>query len=332
VADCARRHSGGGHDAVQHRCETKDADLNNPSATYYYEGYYLVSGDMVKHNNIGSRRTTMSWTGSGWNFSTPSSSNPLIEGPAIERWGDLRSEFGVAPGDGKAILASATTDLGGGQTHYEYALYNFDSYREVGKISIPVGETAVISNMEFHDWDGNAANDWTMTLANGYITWETTPFVSDSTANAVTFGMLMNFRFDANVPPSGTGAFAQLTPWRPGPVSSPKALTKVPATATSVPAIATTPTIRLGPARPNPLDPTTTIHFELSHESDATVEVFGAEGRRVRTLQTGRLSAGAHQLVWDGTDSDGTRVAPGVYYYRLTAGSEMAAQSLVVIR
>jgi hypothetical protein len=49
------------------------------------------------------------------------------------------------------------------------------------------------------------------------------------------------------------------------------------------------------------------------------VEVFGADGRRVRTLLDADRAAGRHDLVWDGRDARGRETPPGLYLARLEA-------------
>lgn len=76
-------------------------------------------------------------------------------------------------------------------------------------------------------------------------------------------------------------------------------------------------TFRVEPARPNPFTRVAQFRFGLQRPGAARLEVFDVRGRRVRTLLTPRLAAGAHALEWDGRDTRGQRVAPGVYFYRL---------------
>ncbi len=47
-------------------------------------------------------------------------------------------------------------------------------------------------------------------------------------------------------------------------------------------------------------------------------------GRVVRTLVSGRLTAGELRIAWDGRNTRGTSVAPGVYWVRVrnAAGTE----------
>ncbi|RMI04697.1 MAG: T9SS C-terminal target domain-containing protein, partial [Calditrichaeota bacterium] len=83
---------------------------------------------------------------------------------------------------------------------------------------------------------------------------------------------------------------------------------------------------------PNPFNPTTTIAFHLPHVSRITLHVFDVTGRRVRTLVNGKLPAGAHRVVWDGTDDGGRAVAGGVYFYRLQAGDFVATRKMLLIK
>jgi hypothetical protein len=71
--------------------------------------------------------------------------------------------------------------------------------------------------------------------------------------------------------------------------------------------------------RPNPFGGGTTIRFDVPRAAEVKLEVFDAQGRRVRMLANHRFEPGTHSLVWDGTDAAGQRARPGVYLYRLTA-------------
>ena len=198
--DCQRDQNGSGFGPVDHKLEAFDYDLALAGATYYYEGNYLVQQDVDKTNNVGSRRCTMTWNGSSWSFSTPGS-NPLVMGPAIERWGEMRSTVGLDPVDGKVILAVQTVDLGGGLWRYEYALYNWDLDRKVRAFSVPTCGNA--SDFYFHDIDDQAANDWLPVVAGGNVTW-TFPDVELAgvkVAGPLSYSTLYNFGFTSDVAP-----------------------------------------------------------------------------------------------------------------------------------
>lgn len=78
----------------------------------------------------------------------------------------------------------------------------------------------------------------------------------------------------------------------------------------------TTPPADLAPAvqaRPNPFNPRTDIVFDLPRDQYVTATVYDAAGRAVRTLYSGQLPAGRHDLAWEGCDAVGRRSAAGLY-------------------
>jgi hypothetical protein len=93
---------------------------------------------------------------------------------------------------------------------------------------------------------------------------------------------------------------------------------------------------RLDHARPNPFNPRTTIEFSLATDGHATIRVFDAAGRVVRTLVDRDVEAGEHEAVWDGTTDGGQRAASGVYFVRLEmtghADGFSATRKLVLLK
>lgn len=65
---------------------------------------------------------------------------------------------------------------------------------------------------------------------------------------------------------------------------------------------------------PNPFNPTTTIEYQLSNSGPVTLKVYDVLGVEVATLVNQNQYAGTHFATFDGT-----RLASGVYFYRLTA-------------
>jgi len=89
---------------------------------------------------------------------------------------------------------------------------------------------------------------------------------------------------------------------------------------------------RLHPNQPNPFNPRTTIRFELPAAGTARLVVYDVAGRPVRVLVDGGLSAGAHEAVWDGTDSAGRETGSGSYLARLTAGGRPETIRMSLVR
>lgn len=73
----------------------------------------------------------------------------------------------------------------------------------------------------------------------------------------------------------------------------------------------------LEPNYPNPFNPTTRIRFGLPGSSQISLKIFNVQGQLVRILSNEALSAGFHELVWDGTNEQGQQVSSGVYFYML---------------
>jgi hypothetical protein len=83
---------------------------------------------------------------------------------------------------------------------------------------------------------------------------------------------------------------------------------------------------------PNPFNPITTIRCEIPEGDHVRLEVLDVSGRLVSTLVNGRIEAGHHEFVWRGLNADGRRVASGVYFYRLQAGSFVATRRMVLLK
>jgi len=91
-------------------------------------------------------------------------------------------------------------------------------------------------------------------------------------------------------------------------------------------------TALLSPGRPNPFRSEARLGFSIPREGRVRVSVFAPSGRLVRTLVDGRLPAGRHSAVWDGTTSDGLLCSSGIYMCRLDSGAETVSTKLVLLR
>ena len=78
---------------------------------------------------------------------------------------------------------------------------------------------------------------------------------------------------------------------------------------------------------PNPFNPSTQITFGLPAAGHVTLRVVDALGRAVSTLVDEELSAGMHARTFDAS-----RLAGGVYFYRLTAGNYASVHQMLLIK
>src|SRR5437667_4536432 len=112
------------------------------------------------------------------------------------------------------------TNQSAGVWHYEYAVYNENLGRGIQSFSVPLGPGINISNIDFHappqepGWandgtqnnQGYSSTPWTVTQDASSITWSTETFATNQNANAIRWGTLYNFRFDADQPPQSANA------------------------------------------------------------------------------------------------------------------------------
>jgi photosystem II stability/assembly factor-like uncharacterized protein len=99
-------------------------------------------------------------------------------------------------------------------------------------------------------------------------------------------------------------------------------------------AVEDTPTVRfaLDPVRPQPVRGVVALQYQLPRAAAVALELFDVRGRKVQVIDAGWREAGAHQARWEGTDAAGARVPSGVYFARLSLGTERSTQRLVLVR
>jgi hypothetical protein len=245
-----------GDTAAGHKIRTEIADLNtslNAGATYYAEGQYVTPHEYAwcqanptqcnMNNNVSYRRYNVFGTGSPFAFS-PAGETVRMQA-AIRAWtGATFQTIQPEPiADGIGIVASKVTNPSPGVWRYEYAVYNQNLDRAIQSFSIPIGSGVTLTNTGFHAppqhpgsaFDGTLNNTgfsnaaWAPVVVTDSVTWSSETLAQNPNANAIRWGTLYNFRFDANVPPMTglatvgffkTGAPLQVSTNVPTPASS----------------------------------------------------------------------------------------------------------------
>lgn len=217
--------SGPGWVGQERRLLVDKADLDpalNPATRYFVEGLIVQPDDCRAHtqdNNASYREVMMGTWGAPDKYSlviVPGLTTQRGQ-PGVRAWRDadptvVETDIRV-PGEGLFILAAKATDLGTGFWRYEYALQNLNSHRSAASFRICYGPWAVVENVGFHDVDYHSGEivdltDWTASVADGTVTWSTQSYADN--ANALRFGTIYNFRFDANRPPEPARAIVGL--------------------------------------------------------------------------------------------------------------------------
>jgi hypothetical protein len=80
-------------------------------------------------------------------------------------------------------------------------------------------------------------------------------------------------------------------------------------------------------AYPNPFNPMTTISFNLPVTSEVSLVVYNLTGQVVQTLVNDRVSAGSHNVTFDGA-----RLSSGMYFYTLNAGAFSESRKMMLLK
>ena len=86
-------------------------------------------------------------------------------------------------------------------------------------------------------------------------------------------------------------------------------------------------TYKLSQNYPNPFNPSTTIEFSIPQRQIVKLEIFDMLGQKVASLIDKEVEAGYHKI-----NFDGSRLASGVYVYRVQAGSFVSARKMMLIK
>ncbi len=92
------------------------------------------------------------------------------------------------------------------------------------------------------------------------------------------------------------------------------------------------PFTRLHPNYPNPFNPETTIKFTLGTDSPVALEIYNLKGQKIRTLTDQNYKSGTHSLIWDGKDDSNLSVASGIYFCRLSNGTNVKSRKLMLMK
>jgi hypothetical protein len=96
---------------------------------------------------------------------------------------------------------------------------------------VPIPPGTVVTNVGFHDVDYHSGEvfdgtDWTATVTASSVSWTTTAYAINQNANALRWGTLYNFRFDANQAPGTASVVIDL--FKPGSPTSASVSTVTP--------------------------------------------------------------------------------------------------------
>jgi hypothetical protein len=211
--------------ALDQRIVVADADLDpalNAGARWWVEGQYIADNDALADNGVNNasyREVTPSATAArGLSFV----GNTIREQSAMRAW--KAADALVELVDAEVVIDGVrqrfevgrrVTEPSPGQFRYEYAIRNTTAERAARRLEIDFADGVVVSNIGFKDVDHHSGEyepdggqpiettDWTSDFDAGTSTvaWETETYGTAPEANALRWGTMYNFWFDADASP-----------------------------------------------------------------------------------------------------------------------------------
>jgi hypothetical protein len=316
----ANNHGGHNHTGTSHRVTIATTDLDpaqNPGATYFAEAQYVTPheyswcqshpGECNMFNNASYRRFNVN--GGPTNFTFSGVGSTIRMQPAIMAWdGATVSQVEPDPGnDGIWFMGYKVTNPSAGVWHYEYALYNENLDRGIQSFSVPLIPGVNVSNIGFHappqepGWandgtqnnQGYSSTPWTVTQVSTSITWNTETFAQNQNANAIRWGTLYNFRFDADQPPQAGNATVGFFKTGSPTIVAIQAPAGA-ATPTPTPTATATPTATPGPiilsAQKKKINGINSVRLTWMGATSANIDVYRNDMLIVTTLNDGQYN------------------------------------------
>jgi hypothetical protein len=208
--------------AIFRRLQVPQSEMSAPlfpGAMYFVEGVYVGTDDAQNgnaHNNASYRRVTVN----ALTFDVTLQNTTTATIPAIRAWRDHGlgtnlpdpsvTVFTVdVPNEGRFWVATKVTELRtGGPYLYDYAIFNLNSHASGGSFSIPMANGVKPSSIGFHDVNYHSSEvysgtDWTNAITTSGLTWSSPEtFAENPNSNALRWGTMYNFWFEADTAPT----------------------------------------------------------------------------------------------------------------------------------
>jgi len=83
---------------------------------------------------------------------------------------------------------------------------------------------------------------------------------------------------------------------------------------------------------PNPFNPVTNISYQIPRKSKVKIAIYDLKGRKIKTLVDQKQSQGTHRVRWEARNSQGERVATGVYFYQLQTRNQVKTGKMLYMK
>jgi hypothetical protein len=226
-------------DAIFRRLQIAQSDMTTSTFTgarFFAEGAYMATDDAASGNAMNNNSyMIVNIDQSSFNMSSASGTFQGI--PAIRAWRDhglgnnvVDPSVGIlsvdVPQEGRFWVATKVTDLGNGSYLYDYAIYNMNSDRSGGSLTVPRAAGVNVSGVGFHDVNYHSGEpydntDWTSSVNASTVEWRSPQtFAQNPNSNALRWGTMYNYWFTADTAPTtGTVTLGLFKPGTPTEVA-----------------------------------------------------------------------------------------------------------------
>jgi hypothetical protein len=194
-----------------------DATVNPPATTTYWgEAQYFAGDDAVGGNGLNNASYQQVTVGASPSFPLTRTGSFFEKQPAINAW-KVKDPTVIlvdvdVPGSSpieRYQVARKVTDIGGGFWHYEYAVRNHNSERSARALTVEFPVATAFSgvgfkDVEHHSGEPYATTDWSVSTTSTAVSWFTDTVGTNPNANALRFGTMFNFWFDADQAPGAS--------------------------------------------------------------------------------------------------------------------------------
>jgi hypothetical protein len=90
--------------------------------------------------------------------------------------------------------------------------------------------------------------------------------------------------------------------------------------------------LQLLPNYPNPFNPATRISYFLPMDCEVKLTIYNLRGEKVKELAGDFQTKGWKKVIWDGKNSQGEKVASGIYFCKLQTGNEGEIIRMVLLK
>ncbi len=83
---------------------------------------------------------------------------------------------------------------------------------------------------------------------------------------------------------------------------------------------------------PNPFNPSTQIRYNIPQAALVSVKIYNMIGQEVKNLFEGNLTAGVHNVTWNGDNNFGSKVSSGIYIYMVKYNDQFQVKKMILLK